>query len=139
MDALLSRSVAEPRFRTVILAAFAGLAWVLALVGVYGVVSYLVGQRTREIGIRMALGARRADVVRLVVAQGMRPVALGLAAGLGGAIPAARLVSSAVTGVQPFDAVTFAAVPAALLVAALAATFVPARRATRIAPMDVLR
>ena len=139
MEALLSRSVAEPRFRTIVLAGFACLAWALALVGVYGVVSYLVGQRTREIGIRMALGARRGDVVRLVVAEGMRPVGLGLIAGLSAAVPAARVVSTAVAGVQPFDPVTFSTVPAALLAATLVATFIPARRATRIAPMDVLR
>ena len=138
MDSLVAQSVAAPRFRTVVLGAFAALAWALALVGVYGVVAYLVGQRSKEIAIRIALGATRADVVRLVMGQGIRPVMAGLGAGLAAAVPLGRLLASNIEGTNAFEPLTFVAVPLAILGAAAVASLVPARRAAGIAPMVVM-
>jgi putative ABC transport system permease protein len=139
MAALAAEVVAQPRFRTLLLGAFAALALVLATVGVFGVLSYFVTQRTQEIGIRIALGARPGDVVRLVVVRGIGLAAAGVAIGLIAAVPLARSMQSLLFEVPPVDVVTFAAVGVGLTLIAAAASYVPARRATRVDPMTALR
>jgi putative ABC transport system permease protein len=139
MDQLVSDSVAQPRFNTALLAAFAGLALALAAVGIYGVISYSVSQRTQEIGVRMALGGRSGDVVRLVLRQGMTPAVVGAALGLAGAWAATRLMSSLLFNVSATDPATFGVVTFTLLGVALLACYVPARRAAKVDPMVALR
>ncbi len=139
MDEVIAASLASNRFNTVLLGLFAGLALVLAAVGVYGVVSYTVDQRTHEIGIRMALGAHRDDVLSLVLRQGMILVLIGLGLGLVGAFAATRQLASLVYGVSTNDPWTFAIVALVLAAVAFAANFLPARRATRIDPLIALR
>jgi predicted permease len=134
MASLLDRDLAPRRFTARLTGGFALLALLLALIGVYGVMSYVVAQRTREIGIRMALGAAHAQVVRMVLGRGLRIVALGTALGLTGAFFGARLISGQLFGVAPTDLATFVAVPAVLAVVAAAACWVPARRAARVDP-----
>jgi predicted permease len=135
----LADNVAAPRFRTLLLGIFAGLAVCLAMAGVYGVMAYAVGQRNNEIGLRMALGASRSDVLGLVLRQGLAYVALGLALGLGGAFTATRLLASLLFEVKPADPATYAGVAALLAAVALAAAYVPARRATKVDPLMALR
>lgn len=139
MEALASENVAAPRFRTLLLGIFAGLALCLALAGVYGVMSYVVGQRSSEIGLRMALGASQGDVVRLVLQQTLVLAGLGIVVGLGGAAVVTQLLSSILFGVKASDPLTYAAVIALLVFAALAASYIPARRAMRVDPMIALR
>ena len=139
MDQLISQSVTEPRFRTLLLGIFAGLAFLLAVVGIYGIISYSVTQRTHEIGIRMALGAERRDVLRLVVAQGMASTLIGIAVGLFAAFGLTRMLSSFLYGVRPTDPVTFVVVSAAFIAVAAIASYIPARRATKVDPMVALR
>jgi putative ABC transport system permease protein len=139
MDQLLAGMVAQRRFSMVLLGTFAGLALVLGLVGVYGVTSYLVAQRTKEVGLRLALGAEPRQLVRLVVGQGMRVAAAGLAVGLAGAVAVARLMEGLLYGVAPIDAPTLGGVIVLLALATLAANWVPARRATRVDPLVALR
>jgi putative ABC transport system permease protein len=139
LERVVAESLAEQRFRTTLLAIFAGLALVLASVGVYGVVSYGVTQRRHEMGLRMALGARREQVQRLVVGQGLRLVLVGAAVGLVAAYLATRLLASFLYGVRATDPLTFAAVPALLALVALAASWLPARRATQVDPIVALR
>ncbi|MDE3135004.1 MAG: ABC transporter permease [Acidobacteriota bacterium] len=139
MDELLSVSLAEQRFNLFLLSAFAVLALALTAVGIYGVVAYTVRQRRQEIGIRMALGASRGAVVRMVLGQGARLAAAGTAVGVVGAYGLTRLMASLRYGVKPTDAVTFAGATAVLIFIALAACYVPARRATRVDPMIALR
>jgi ABC-type antimicrobial peptide transport system permease subunit len=122
-----------------LLGVFAGLALVLASVGIYGVISYTATQRTHEIGIRMALGAERADVLRMVVSHGLRLSLIGIGAGLAAALGLTRLMSSMLFGVRPTDFVTFAAVSLLLAGVAVLASYVPARRATRVDPIIALR
>jgi putative ABC transport system permease protein len=122
-----------------LLGVFAGMALLLAVIGVYGVMAYNVTQRTREVGIRMALGAERRDIVRLIVRQGAALAVAGLVAGLLFALATARFLASFLFGISPFDPLTFAAVTAALAAAALVASWVPARRATRVDPVVALR
>jgi putative ABC transport system permease protein len=131
--------VAPRRFSLELIAGFAGLALLMALVGIYGVVSYAVAQRTREIGVRIALGARVNDIVAMVVGEGVRRTALGIAAGLLGALAASRAVRSLLFGVTPTDPATYAGVVALLLAVTIAACLVPAWRAARVDPLTALR
>jgi predicted permease len=139
MDEVVEESVTLPRFRTVLLGTFAGLALVLALFGLYSVLSYAVEQQVREIGIRMALGARPRDVYRLVVGHGMVMVACGVVLGLLGAALFTRFIASFLFGITPHDPQTMIAVVTLFAVVALLACFLPARRATRVDPMVALR
>jgi len=139
LQEIRDRAVAQPRFRAYLLAAFAALALLLAAVGIYGVVSFSVSQRTREIGVRMALGALPREVVGHFVRRGMRPVVLGLGLGLGAAFLAVRLLSGLLYEVPQTDPVTFALLPAVLVAVAALAALLPARRATRVDPMVILR
>jgi putative ABC transport system permease protein len=138
-DTILAQSVATRRFTLALLALFAASAMLLAVVGLYGAVSYVVGQRQREIGVRIALGASRDDIRRLVLSQGMRPVIVGIAAGLAAAFGGARAIQSLLFGITPTDSVTFAAVVAAIAGGTLVACLIPANRATRIDPATALR
>jgi putative ABC transport system permease protein len=139
LDEVFSASVSTPRFATVLLSAFGGLALVLAALGVYGVISYSVAQRSQEMGIRMALGARAADVVRLVVAQGMRPAVAGLIIGVVAAVGGTRLMRQFLYGVSETDGASFAVGVVVLGLAGVVATLIPARRATRADPLAALR
>jgi predicted permease len=135
----LRMSVAIPRMAALLLGIFGGVALLLAAVGLYGLIAFVVGQRTREIGVRMALGADRADILRQVLGQGARLAGAGLVAGAGLAALATPLMSSLLVGVSPTDATTFAATGALLLGVALAAAWLPAARAARVDPVDALR
>jgi putative ABC transport system permease protein len=136
---ILDESMAARRFSAVLLGIFAGLALLLAAIGIYGVVAFLTSLRSREIAVRMALGARGGDVVRLVFGQSLAPVLAGLAAGSAGAVGVAQALSGLLYGVSPFEPAAFAGTAICLVVVAAAATLVPARRATRIEPMAALR
>jgi putative ABC transport system permease protein len=139
MEALIRENIAAPRFRTLLLAIFAGLAVSLAMAGIYGVLAYLVAQRAKEIGLRIALGANRGDVLKLVVRQGAELAAIGLTIGLAGSFTAARVLAGVLYDVKPTDPMTYAAVAGFLWLATLAASYIPARRATKIDPMMALR
>jgi putative ABC transport system permease protein len=139
MDQVVADSTAQPRFYVMLLASFAAVAMVLAAVGIYGVMSYSVSRRTHEIGIRMALGAGRREVLRLVVGQGMILALAGAAVGLLGALALTRLMATLLYGVKPYDPATFLVVSCVLCLVALAANYFPARRATKIDPMVALR
>jgi putative ABC transport system permease protein len=139
MDQIVSASIADRRFSMLLLGIFAGLALLLAAVGIYGVISYTVAQRTREIGIRMVLGAGQADVLKVVVTQAMLPVVAGLVIGLAASFVLTRLMAGMLYGVNAGDPVTFIGVALVLAAVALIATLVPARRAARVAPVVALR
>jgi putative ABC transport system permease protein len=139
MEQALASSVSQPRFDTMLLGLFAGIALLLAAVGIYGLIAYSVAQRTHEIGVRMALGAARADVVHMVVRQGARLAAIGIVLGLGGALALTRLLKTMLFGIGVTDALTFLAAPLGMMLVVLLATFVPAIRATRISPVVALR
>jgi len=139
MNELIAGSMSQQRFAMMVLAVFAGVALLLAAIGIYGVTSYSVTQRSHEIGIRMALGARRADVLNLVVTQGLKLVLIGVAIGIGGAFALTRLMSGLLFEVSATDPLTFVATSVALTGVALAASFIPARRATKVDPMVALR
>jgi predicted permease len=138
-EEVVAGSISSRRFSTVLLGAFAALALMLAAVGIYGVLSYLVGQRTQEIGVRMALGARRLDVLRMVLRDGARMTLAGAAIGVAGALGLTRFMASMLFGVKPADPLTFGAVAVLLCGIALFACYVPARRAMRVDPMTALR
>jgi putative ABC transport system permease protein len=139
MEEIVAESTGQPRFRAFLIGIFAGVALLLAAIGIYGVLSYSVAQRTHEIGIRVALGAERGRVLRLVVGQGMRLAAIGVGIGLLGGAFGSSVVSKLLFGVAPRDPATFVAVPAVLLAVALFACLVPARRASSVDPMTALR
>jgi putative ABC transport system permease protein len=136
---LIRDTIATRRFALMILISFAVLALVLAMSGIYGVISYSVSQRTQEIGIRMALGARSGDVLRLVLVQFMRLTVIGVVLGLVGAYALTRLMTSLLFGVTATDVTTFVLVSASLSLVALVACLIPARRATRVDPLVALR
>jgi len=139
MEQVLSNATGSRRFNTALLAFFAIAALLLTMMGIYGVVAFLVGRRRREIGIRMALGAQRRDVLRLVLQQGMKPVSFGCITGLAGSLAASRLVASQLYGVSSADPLTLTSILVLLGVAALFACWLPARRATKVDPMVALR
>jgi ABC-type antimicrobial peptide transport system permease subunit len=139
MEQLARGSLALQRFLVLLFGVFAGLALMLACIGIYGVLSYLAGRRVPEIGVRMALGASRADVLRLVLGQSVAMIAVGVTVGLGAALGAGRLLQRLVEGIGPTQFGTFAAMIAVLVTAALVASLVPARRASRVDPMRALR
>jgi ABC-type antimicrobial peptide transport system permease subunit len=139
MDEWVSNNAAQPRLNAILLAVFAGVAMLIAAIGIYGVLAYSVNQRTREIGLRMALGSPRAQVLRLIVREGMTVGAIGIGAGLAGALVLSRVLASLVFDVPVRDPLTYVAVAAALAVVALAACVLPARKASRVDPMVALR
>jgi putative ABC transport system permease protein len=139
LEELQSNSILLRSFFMILLVVFAALALVLATVGIYGVTSYSVTQRTQEIGIRMALGAGAADVLKLILRNGLTLTIVGVLIGLGGAFALTRLMSMLLFGVQPTDTATFTVVSVALITAALLACYIPARRATKVDPLIALR
>jgi ABC-type antimicrobial peptide transport system permease subunit len=139
MEEVVRRELAPSRFYMTLVGLFAALAVVLAAVGLYGVVAYLVSRRTREIGVRMAMGAGRSTITMLVLGQGVRPAAWGLALGLLGASAGSRVLESLLFQVEPTDPVIFAAAAALLAAVVMAATLLPTRRATRVDPVEALR
>jgi ABC-type antimicrobial peptide transport system permease subunit len=139
MGERIDESLAERRFSMLLLTLFAALALALAAIGVYGVMAYLVSQGTRELGIRLALGAAPRDLLALVIRQGMVVALVGTALGLAGAMLLTRFMRSLLFGVRPSDPLTFVVIAATLTVVALAASYVPARRAARIDPIVSLR
>lgn len=139
MRDVVSSSAASDRFSAILLGVFGGIALLLTAAGIFGLLSYLVTQRTREIGLRMALGARRTDVLRVIVWNGMRLTLLGLCIGVVAAAVAARWMSSVLFNVKPTDPLTFVAVGVLLGTVAFLASYLPARRAMRVDPMVALR
>jgi putative ABC transport system permease protein len=139
MTVYLRDSMAQPRFRTLLLGLFGVVALVLAAVGIYGVISYSVARRTQEIGLRMALGADPAQVLGLVVGQGMKLVLVGLAAGVAGAFGLTRLFSSLLFGITAGDPLTYFGAVFVLIVVSLLACYIPARRAMSVDPLVALR
>jgi putative ABC transport system permease protein len=139
MDGVVAEATAQPRFEMLLLGVFAAVALALAAVGIYGVMSYSVSRRTHEIGIRVSLGATRAQILALVLRQGLILAVTGLAIGVIGAMFLSRLMAGLLYGVQPTDPVTYIGVGALLLLVAVAAAYVPARRAMRVDPIVALR
>ncbi len=139
MEEILDREVFQRRLQMLILACFAGCALVLAAIGIYGVLSYLVNWRTREIGVRTTLGAGRSEILASVVGQGLALAACGIAIGLTGALALTRLMSHLLFGVTAADLATFTAGPVLFLAIGLLASYIPARRATLVDPVLVLR
>jgi putative ABC transport system permease protein len=139
MDDVIGRSIAERRFTMLLLVSFAVVAVLLAAIGVYGVLAYVVSQRTQEIGVRLAIGATPRDVVRLFVREGAALTLVGVACGLAGALAVTRALATLLFGVTTTDPLTFVAVAGALALVALVASYVPARRAARVDPMQALR
>jgi putative ABC transport system permease protein len=136
---VLSTAQARPRFLTLLLTLFAGVALVLAAVGIYGVISYSVAQRTSEFGIRIALGAAPKDVLGMVLGQGLMLGAVGVALGAAGALALTRYIRGLLFGISSFDPLTFVVMAAVLAAVTLAACWIPAHRATRVDPMIALR
>jgi putative ABC transport system permease protein len=139
LDGILSHSVAAQRFNLLLLTVFASLALILAAVGIYGVMSYATAQRTHEIGIRVALGARTTDVLRLVMGQGLRLTVLGVIAGLIGSYGLTRVMTGLLFGVSATDPMTFGLITLLLATVSLVACYIPARRAMKVDPMVALR
>jgi putative ABC transport system permease protein len=139
MEAVIEKSISDRRLNMTLLAIFAGVAMLLSMVGIYSVMSYTVTQSTREIGIRMALGAQASDVLRLVVGQGLALALVGVIVGVAGALVLTRLMESLLYGVKATDPLTFLMVSVLLIAVALLACYWPARRATKVDPMIALR
>jgi putative ABC transport system permease protein len=139
LTSIVSDAAAQPRFRAVLLATIAGLAFTMAIVGLYGVVAYSVAQRTKEIGIHMALGAHRSDVLRMVLREGLILAGAGVAGGLVISFAATRALAGLVYGIAPTDPVSYALASVSLLTIAALASYLPARRATRVDPLIALR
>ena len=139
MDQIFSDSVASQRFNTLVLGIFATVALVLAMIGVFGVINYSVAQRTHEIGIRIALGAQRHDVFRMIVGQGLILALIGVVVGAAGALALTRLIEGLLYGVSPTDGPTFVIVALLMIVVAALACYLPARRATKVDPLVALR
>jgi putative ABC transport system permease protein len=139
MDEVLETAAAQPRFTTSLLGALSGTALLLTIVGIYGVISYSVSERTQELGIRIALGAERADILRLVLRQGLALALGGIAIGLAASLALTRLLGSMLYRVSATDPMTFVGGSALFALVALAASYIPARRATRVDPMVALR
>jgi putative ABC transport system permease protein len=139
LDSVVARSLKPRRFNTLLLGTFAGLALLLAMAGIYGVLSYSVARRTSEIGVRVALGASRSAVLALIMSQGMKPVLVGVVAGLAGALALSSLLAGMLFGVTPADPLTYGVVALLAIATALAACYMPARRALRVDPTVALR
>jgi len=139
LDEYAAESVAQARFNSRLLGIFATLALTLAVIGIYGVISYSVTQRTHEIGVRVALGAGVREVLQLVVGQGLRLACVGIGIGLAGAFLLTRLLRTMLFGIQPTDLTTFLCVPLILFTATFLASYIPARRATKVDPLVALR
>jgi len=139
MDEIRGESVAPQRLNLMLLSIFAGIAFVLAIVGIYGVMSYAVTQRTHEIGIRMAIGAQPRDVFKMILGQGMLLTVIGMVAGLVGAFALTRLMATMLFSIKPTDPLTFAVVAVLLVAVALIACYIPGRRATKVDPVNSLR
>jgi putative ABC transport system permease protein len=139
MEEVLSAAQSRPRFLTLLLLLFSSVALVLAAVGLYGVISYSVAQRTNEIGIRIAIGAQSGDVLKMVLGQGLRLGLCGVAVGAAGAFALTRLIRGLLFGINSFDPVTFGTMAVALMAVTILACYVPARRATKVDPMVALR
>jgi ABC-type antimicrobial peptide transport system permease subunit len=139
MNEIIANSLAARRFSMTLLGIFAGLALLLASVGIYGVVSYVAGQRTQEIGVRIAMGAQRSEVLRMVLAQGAAMAAFGLVIGLVAALALTRLMATMLFAISAADPLTYLCVVALLFVVSMAACWMPARRASRLNPVDALR
>jgi putative ABC transport system permease protein len=139
MDAVVDAAQSRPRFTLLLLASFAGVALVLAAVGVYGVMSYTVSRRTHEIGVRLALGAAPRSIVSMIVREGMVVASIGGVVGVAGALALTRSMSSILYGVRPSDPLTFVTVAVILMIAALLATYIPARQAASTDPLRALR
>jgi ABC-type antimicrobial peptide transport system permease subunit len=139
MDDFVAGSLSQQRFNMLLLAVFAGVALFLAAVGIYSVLAYTVRRRIREIGIRMALGAQTSDVLRLILAEGMKPTAIGVAVGIAGALALGRFISSLIYGVKASDLATFTSVSLLLVAVSFLASLLPAYRATRVEPVTTLR
>jgi predicted permease len=139
MEQIIADSIAARRFSMVLMGGFAGLALLLSSIGIYGVISYLVGQRAQEIGIRIALGAGRGEVLRMVLSHGGKMACIGVVIGLASSLGLTRLMAGMLYGVSPTDPLTFAGVAVILILVAFAACYIPARRATRVDPVVALR
>jgi len=139
LEDYVSKSAAQPRFQTLLLTCFAGIALTLAAIGLYGLLSYMVAQRTLEIGVRMALGAQRTDVLGMIVRRGLTLAVVGVGAGLAISAMITRLLSGMLYGIPPSDPITFAAMAGLLLLVSVAASTIPAYRAARLDPMKTLR
>ena len=139
MDNIISDSLAARRFTMILLGVFAAIALMLACIGIYGVISYVAGQRTHEIGIRLALGAQRSDVLKLVLGQGARLALIGVVIGMAASAGLTRLMTAMLFGVSAVDPLTFAGVAVMLTLVAIAACYLPARRAMRTDPIVALR
>ena len=139
MDELVAKYLEQRRFALELLGVFAAVALLLASIGIYGVMAYTFSQRTNEIGIRMAMGAQRADILKIAVSEGAMVIVFGVAAGLAGSFVLTRFLQTMLFNVKPTDPITFAAISGLLATVALAACFVPARRATQVDPLVALR
>jgi len=139
METVVHQTFSRQEFSAVLLAGFSFAALLLAAIGIYGLLAYSVTQRTREIGVRVALGAEPGSIVRLIVAGGARLVVIGAVAGMGTALALSGLMKSLLFGIGPRDPLTFIAAPAVLVAVAMVAAYVPARRAARVSPIEALR